>query len=201
MTKRTLTTEAGAPVETNQHSQTAGSAGPTLLQDHHLLEKLARFNRERIPERVVHAVGSEPTGTWKRRVRRFPKWTKQKLFGSVGKQSGFSFASRPIASGGADTARDPHAGLPSEPYRRRQLGSRRQQHPQLLHPRRHQVSGLHPLAEIRSFHESPGARQRLGFLFAFAGGSAPILALWGSRNSSFLSAHGSTASARTPSSG
>lgn len=52
-----LTTAAGAPVPNNQNSQTAGAGGPVLLQDHHLLEKLAHFNRERIPERVVHAVG------------------------------------------------------------------------------------------------------------------------------------------------
>jgi catalase len=59
---RKLTTEAGAPVVDNQHSQTAGPTGPTLLQDHYLLEKLARFDRERIPERVVHAVGSGAYG-------------------------------------------------------------------------------------------------------------------------------------------
>ena len=50
-----LTTAAGIPVDDNQTSLTAGEQGPTLLQDHHLLEKLAHFNRERIPERVVHA--------------------------------------------------------------------------------------------------------------------------------------------------
>ena len=60
--KPTLTTESGAPVADNQNSQTAGPGGPTLLQDHHLIEKLARFNRERIPERVVHAVGSGAYG-------------------------------------------------------------------------------------------------------------------------------------------
>ena len=54
----TLRTESGAPVADNQNSQTAGPGGPVLLQDQHLIEKLARFNRERIPERVVHAVGS-----------------------------------------------------------------------------------------------------------------------------------------------
>lgn len=52
-----LTTESGAPVADNQHSQTAGPSGPVLIQDQHLTEKLARFNRERIPERVVHARG------------------------------------------------------------------------------------------------------------------------------------------------
>ena len=60
--KPTLTTESGAPVADNQHSQTAGPNGPVLLQDQHLLEKLARFNRERIPERVVHARGSGAYG-------------------------------------------------------------------------------------------------------------------------------------------
>lgn len=59
---KTLRTEPGAPVADNQHSQSAGPRGPLLLQDQHLLEKHARFNRERIPERVVHAVGSGAFG-------------------------------------------------------------------------------------------------------------------------------------------
>ena len=62
MSKRVLTTESGAPVADNQNSATAGVGGPLLLQDQHLLEKLARFNRERIPERVVHARGSGAYG-------------------------------------------------------------------------------------------------------------------------------------------
>ena len=45
--RKTLTTTAGAPVADNQNSQTAGPTGPVLLQDHHLIEKLARFDRER----------------------------------------------------------------------------------------------------------------------------------------------------------
>src|SRR5690349_24684158 len=63
-TPPTLTTESGAPVADNQHSQTAVRNGPVLLQDQHLLEKLARFNRERIPERIVHARGSGAYGTF-----------------------------------------------------------------------------------------------------------------------------------------
>lgn len=50
-----LTTEAGQPWANNQHTQTAGSRGPVLMQDYNLLEKLAHFDRERIPEWVVHA--------------------------------------------------------------------------------------------------------------------------------------------------
>ena len=56
-----LTTTAGAPVADNQNSITAGPRGPVLLQDWQLIEKLAHQNRERIPERVVHAKGWAPT--------------------------------------------------------------------------------------------------------------------------------------------
>ena len=52
-----LTTTAGAPVADNQNSITAGPLGPVLLQDYQLIEKLAHQNRERIPERTVHAKG------------------------------------------------------------------------------------------------------------------------------------------------
>ncbi len=55
--KPTMTTSAGAPVSDNQNSVTAGERGPVLLQDYQLIEKLAHQNRERIPERVVHAKG------------------------------------------------------------------------------------------------------------------------------------------------
>jgi catalase len=59
---KTLTTTSGAPVADNQNSLTAGPRGPLLVQDHQLFEKHAHFNRERIPERVVHAVGSAAYG-------------------------------------------------------------------------------------------------------------------------------------------
>jgi hypothetical protein len=59
----TLTTNSGSPVEDNQNRITAGPRGPELLQDYRLLEKVATFNRERIPERIVHAKGSAAHGT------------------------------------------------------------------------------------------------------------------------------------------
>ena len=62
--KQKLTTEAGAPVGDNQNIQTAGPHGPALLQNVWLIEKLAHFNRERIPERIVHAKGSGAFGTF-----------------------------------------------------------------------------------------------------------------------------------------
>ncbi|MEX2200423.1 MAG: catalase, partial [Dongiaceae bacterium] len=59
----TLTTAAGIPVGDNQNALTAGPRGPLLVQDWQLFEKHAHFNRERIPERVVHAKGSAAYGT------------------------------------------------------------------------------------------------------------------------------------------
>jgi catalase len=55
--RKTMTTSAGAPVGDNQNSLKAGPRGPVLMQDLLLIEKMAHFNRERIPERVVHAKG------------------------------------------------------------------------------------------------------------------------------------------------
>src|SRR2546428_14143455 len=61
--KPTLPPAAGAPVADNQNSITAGPRGPVLLQDYQLIEKLAHQNRERIPERPVHAKGWGAHGT------------------------------------------------------------------------------------------------------------------------------------------
>jgi catalase len=62
MQSKTLTTSQGAPVDDNQNSLTAGERGPILLSDVHLIDKLAHFDRERIPERVVHAKGAGAFG-------------------------------------------------------------------------------------------------------------------------------------------
>lgn len=109
MSHRTLTTEAGTPVTDNTHSQTAGQTGPVLLQDHHLLEKLARFNRERIPERIVHAVGSGAYGYFQVTNPDVKKWTKAKVFSDVGKKTPvfMRFSTVAGSKGAADTARDP----------------------------------------------------------------------------------------------
>ena len=60
--ERFTTTDAGAPVASDEHSLSVGADGPIALHDHYLLEKLAQFNRERIPERVVHAKGGGAFG-------------------------------------------------------------------------------------------------------------------------------------------
>src|SRR4029450_13655615 len=105
----TLTTEAGAPVSDNQHAQTAGPTGPVLLQDHHLIEKLARFNRERIPERVVHAVGTGAYGYLEVTSDEVPRWTRMRVFSQVGKRTPafVRFSTVAGSKGAADTARDP----------------------------------------------------------------------------------------------
>ena len=56
------TTNSGAPVASDQHSQSVGADGAIVLTDHYLVEKLAQFNRERVPERVVHAKGGGAFG-------------------------------------------------------------------------------------------------------------------------------------------
>ena len=61
-TKKVTTTDAGIPVSSDEHSLTVGPDGPILLQDHYLIEQMANFNRERIPERQPHAKGSGAFG-------------------------------------------------------------------------------------------------------------------------------------------
>lgn len=81
-----LTTAAGQPWADNQYSQTAGDRGPVLLQDYDLLEKLAHFDRERIPERVVHAKGAGAKGVFELE-NDMSQYTKADLFNGVGKQT------------------------------------------------------------------------------------------------------------------
>jgi catalase len=56
------TTDAGIPAASDSHSLTVGPNGPILLQDHYVIQKMAQFNRERVPERVVHAKGAGAHG-------------------------------------------------------------------------------------------------------------------------------------------
>ncbi|MHB8498503.1 MAG: catalase [Acidimicrobiales bacterium] len=108
MQKPILTTESGAPVADNQHSQTAGPGGPVLLQDQHLLEKLARFNRERIPERVVHAKGSAAYGSFEVTAD-VSELTRATFLGAIGKRTEVIVRFSTVAGGrgSADAVRDP----------------------------------------------------------------------------------------------
>lgn len=103
-----LTTASGIPVVDNQNSISAGPRGPLLLQDFHLIEKLQHFNRERIPERVVHAKGSGAHGTFTV-THDISAYTTAKLFSAVGKQTPtfVRFSTVGGERGSADTERDP----------------------------------------------------------------------------------------------
>src|ERR1700693_2228871 len=84
--KKKLTTASGIPYVEHENSMTVGPRGPILLQDFILHEKMAHFNRERIPERVVHAKGSGAYGTFTV-THDITKYTKAKLFSRIGKKT------------------------------------------------------------------------------------------------------------------
>ena len=103
----TLTTSAGAPVGDNQNALTVGERGPLLLQDYQLIEKLAHQNRERIPERVVHAKGWGAFGELKV-TNDITKYTNAKIFSQVGKTTPLLTRFSTVAGeqGAADAERD-----------------------------------------------------------------------------------------------
>ncbi|MEH7346873.1 catalase [Bacillus sp. JJ1532] len=105
--QKKLTTAAGAPVVDNQNSMTAGPRGPILLQDVWLLEKLAHFDREVIPERRMHAKGSGAYGTFTV-THDITKYTKAKIFSEIGKQTDMFVRFSTVAGerGAADAERD-----------------------------------------------------------------------------------------------
>ncbi len=105
--KITLTTSAGNPIADNQNTLTAGARGPALMQDYQLIEKLAHQNRERIPERVVHAKGWGAYGTLTV-THDISRYTKAKLFAEVGKKTDLILRFSTVAgeAGAADAERD-----------------------------------------------------------------------------------------------
>jgi catalase len=106
--KKTLTTAFGIPVADDQNSLTAGKRGPVLMQDIHLLEKLAHFDRERIPERVVHAKGAGAGGYFEVTAD-VTKYTKAKFLSVIGKRTEVfaRFSTVGGEKGSPDAARDP----------------------------------------------------------------------------------------------
>jgi len=108
MTDKTLTNNFGAPVPDNEHSLTAGDRGPILLQDYFLIEKLAHFDRERIPERVVHAKGAGAFGYFEATID-MSEHTKAHLFGAAGRKTKVlvRFSTVGGEKGSSDADRDP----------------------------------------------------------------------------------------------
>lgn len=107
MSKKGLTTAAGAPVADNNNSMTAGRRGPMLLQDVWFLEKLAHFDREVIPERRMHAKGSGAYGTFTV-THDITRFTRAKIFSDIGKKTDLFIRFSTVAGerGGADAERD-----------------------------------------------------------------------------------------------
>jgi catalase len=107
MNREKLTTTGGRPIADNQNSLTVGPRGPLLIQDYQLLEKLAHQNRERIPERVVHAKGSGAYGTFKV-TNDVTAYTKASIFSQVGKETELFLRFSTVAGerGAADAERD-----------------------------------------------------------------------------------------------
>jgi catalase len=105
---RKLTTASGKPYVEDENSMTAGPRGPVLLQDFILHEKMAHFNRERIPERVVHAKGTGAFGVFTV-THDITKYSKAKIFSRIGKKTRLliRFSTVGGEKGSADTERDP----------------------------------------------------------------------------------------------
>ena len=107
MTDKILTTTGGAPLADNQYSLTAGPRGPLLIQDYQLLEKLAHQNRERIPERTVHAKGWGAHGVLTI-THDISKYSRAKIFSAIGKKTPMIARFSTVAgeAGAADAERD-----------------------------------------------------------------------------------------------
>lgn len=111
MSKRnpnTITTSQGEGVPDNQNSESAGEYGPLLVQDFHLLDKLGKFDRERIPERVVHAKGAGAGGYFEV-THDITKYCKADFLSEIGKRTPIfaRFSTVGGEKGSADTERDP----------------------------------------------------------------------------------------------
>jgi len=106
--KEVLTTSHGAPVDDDLHTLTAGWPGPALLEDIHLIDKLAHFDRERIPERVVHAKGAGAYGYFEV-THDVTRYTRAKFLSQVGKRTEVlaRFSTVGGEKGSADSERDP----------------------------------------------------------------------------------------------
>ncbi len=103
-----FTRDNGAPIGENRHSKAVGDTGPVLLEDAHLIEKLARFDRERVPERVVHARGTGAQGVF-RATADIADLTRASLF-QAGKETPVFVRFSTVIHGkdSPETMRDPH---------------------------------------------------------------------------------------------
>ena len=169
------TNDAGIPAASDEHSLTAGPDGPILLQDHYLIQKMAQFNRERVPERVVHAKGGGAFGLLRGdrgRQRSSPRPTCSSQ-GQADRRcwsaSPPSPASRATPTPSATRAASRSSSTPSE-GNYDLVGNNT---PVFFIRDPSEVPGLHPLAEAP--RRQPPARQQhaVGLLDALARVGAP----------------------------
>src|SRR5579859_7339591 len=101
-------TDAGIPAPSDEFSLSAGTEGPLLLQDHYLIQKMAQFNRERVPERVVHAKGGGAHGYFEV-TEDVTHWTRAAFLAPKGRRTPVFVRFSSVAGelGSADTVRDP----------------------------------------------------------------------------------------------
>jgi catalase len=111
--RKTLTTRQGHPVHDNQNQRTVGPRGPSTMENYHFLEKMSHFDRERIPERVVHARGTTSYGYFEAygKVGDEPisRYTRAKLLQDAGKRTEVALRFSTVAGGrdSSEAVRDP----------------------------------------------------------------------------------------------
>src|SRR5215472_14475050 len=153
MTERYTTTDAGTPAPSDDQSLTIGPNGPILLQDHYLIEQMAMFNRERIPERQPHAKGGGAFGHFEV-TNDVSKFTRAAVFQPGTKtETLIRFSTVAGERGSPDTWRDPARVRAEVLHDRGQLRHGRQQHAGLLHARPAEVPALHPVPKANAGNE------------------------------------------------
>ena len=168
-----LTTDQGVRVHHTDDSLKAGQRGPTLLEDFHLREKITRFDHERIPERVVHARGSAAHGFFQV-YEPMEKWTRASFLQDPQAKTPVFVRFSTVAGsrGSADTVARRARVRGQVLHRRGQLRPRRQQHPGVLHPGRHQVPRLRPRREAGAPPRDAAGRLRPRHLLGLRGAAA-----------------------------
>ena len=157
-----MTTNVGQPIGDDQNSLRAGTRGPTLLEDYQLREKIQHFDHERIPERIVHARGAAAHGVFQVYDDSLKDLTVgEGADGPVARDARLRalLHRRRLARLGRHRPRRARLRR-QDVHARRQLGPRRQQHPRLLHPGRHQVPRSDPRRQARAGQRDPAGRVR-----------------------------------------
>jgi catalase len=168
-----LTHANGAPVSDNFNIMTAGPRGPALLQDIWLIEKLAHFDREVIPERRMHAKGSGAYGSFTV-TQDITRFSKAKIFSEIGKKTDLFVRFSTVAGerGAADAERDIR-GFAVKFYTEEGNWDLVGNNTPVFFLRPAALSGPQSCREARPAHRHAQRQQQLGFLDPAAGSPAP----------------------------